>query len=72
MMTKGLEMVDPKMAVGVVFTMSATAASWIEQATMYGQLVLTVGGIAVALLTAWYTYERIIKLRRERDKLENK
>ena len=65
-------MIDPKMAVGVVLTMSATAASWVEQANAYSQLALTVAGIAVALLTAWYTYERVIKLRRERAKLENK
>lgn len=60
-------MVDPKMAVGVIVTMSATVATWIEQANEYGQLALTIGGIAVALLTAWYTYERILKLRRERN-----
>jgi hypothetical protein len=59
-------MVDTKSLVGVVVTASAAASTWIEQANAYGQLLLTVGGLIVAGLTAWYTWERANKLRNER------
>lgn len=61
-------MIDPKMVVGTVLTVSATAATWIEQANAYGQFALTLGGIVVALLTAWYTIVRIKALRKDGDK----
>lgn len=61
-------MIDPKMIVGTALTVSATAATWIEQANAYGQLALTIGGIVVALLTAWYTIARIRALRKDGDK----
>jgi uncharacterized membrane protein len=63
-------MIDPKVALGAVLTMSATAASWMEQANAWGQLVLTGGGIIVAILTAWYTYERILSLRNQRKEAQ--
>lgn len=61
-------MFDGKVLVGTLLTASAAASTWVEQANAYGQLVLTVGGIIVACLTAWYTLERARKLRRERRK----
>jgi hypothetical protein len=65
-MNKGFEMIDPKAALGVILTSTAAASTWIEQANAYGQLLLTAGGIVVAILTAWYTWERARKLRNER------
>jgi hypothetical protein len=67
---KGYDMIDPKMLVGAVITASAAASTWVEQANAYGQLALTVGGIVVAILTAWYTWERARKLRNERKDKE--
>ena len=63
-------MIDGKMLVGALVTASAAASTWIEQANAYGQLALTAGGLVVAVLTAWYTIERIRKLRNERKDKE--
>jgi hypothetical protein len=65
-MDKGIHMIDMKSLTGVILTASAAASTWIDQANEYGQLLLAVGGIVVALLTAWYTWERANKLRKER------
>jgi hypothetical protein len=59
-MNKGFEMIDPKAALGVILTSTAAASTWIEQANAYGQLLLTAGGIVVAIL----------KLRNERKDKE--
>ncbi len=59
-------MLDGKMLVGTILTASAAASTWVEQANAYGQMLLTFGGLVVACLTAWYTVERIRKLREER------
>ncbi len=59
-------MLDPKAITGASVTAAAAAGTWIEQANAYGQLLLIVGGIIVACLTAWYTWERAYKLRQDR------
>ena len=63
-------MFDGKIIVGTMLTATAAVSTWVEQANSYGQLLLTAGGIVVACLTAWYTIERIRKLRREREEDE--
>ena len=60
-------MIDSKMLVGTVLTASAAVSTWVEQANAYGQLALTAVGIVVGLFTAWYTIERIRKLRQDHD-----
>jgi hypothetical protein len=60
------QMTNLKVAAGVILTAGATAQSWVEQANTYGQLVITGVGILVAILTVWYTWERAMKLRKER------
>ncbi len=69
-MTQGTAMLDAKAITGTVVTGAAAAGTWIEQANAYGQLILVVGGILVACLTAWYTWERANKLRKERKENE--
>lgn len=59
-------MFDGKLLVGTMVTASAAASTWIEQVNSYGQLAVTVIGIAVGLLTGWYAWERATKLRYQR------
>jgi len=54
---------DIKIASGLA---GVATAAWVQAATQIGQLVLTGAGIIVAVLTAWYTWERITRLRKER------
>jgi hypothetical protein len=64
---KGNIMQDKLIAVGVLMTGSVGVAGWLEYASDAATLVsiVVVGG-----LTAWYTWERASKLRRERKKEE--
>ncbi len=60
-------MPDFKIALGLV---GVGAATWLETANELAALGLTVGGIVVAGLTAWYTYVRIQKLRGDKNDTE--
>jgi len=67
---KGMEMLDGKMVIGAALTAAAYTSTWIEQANEYATLALTVGGIVVAIVTVWYTIERIKDLRRKKEDTE--
>lgn len=57
-------MSDLKIAGGTLLTaMSITAPSWLDSANLIATLLFT---IVVGSLTAWYTWERIQKLRKQR------
>lgn len=59
-------MLDGKMVIGAMLTAAAYSSTWIEQANEYAELALTVGGIIVAVVTVWYTIERIKELRKDK------
>lgn len=61
-------MFDGKMVIGAALTAAAYTSTWIEQANEYATLALTVGGVAVAIVTVWYTIERIKQVRKVKDK----
>lgn len=66
-------MLDGKSIVGTFFTLGAGALSWVEQATAYGQLALTVIGSLVGVATLYYTVLRARKVRAElRDREEKR
>lgn len=67
-----MSMLDGKAVGGTIVAMMAAGSTWLEQANAYGQLALTVGGIIVVCLTAWYTWERAHKLKNERKEQEKK
>jgi membrane protein DedA with SNARE-associated domain len=69
-MDKGIHMIDTKALAGMFITAGLAGSTWVDQANAYGQLLLTAGGIVVAVLTAWYTWERARKLRKERKDSE--
>ncbi len=55
---------DAKIAVGTVATaVAASAPTWLETAQSVAGLVITV---VVGTLSAWYTWERIKKIRRDK------
>jgi uncharacterized membrane protein len=56
---------NPKILLGTALTMGGVTGAWVDQANAYGQLLVTAGGIVVAILTAWYTWGRIQKQRKE-------
>jgi len=60
-------MQDKLVAVGVLMTGSVVGAGWLEIASDAAALIAT---IVIGGLTAWYTWERANKLRRERKKEE--
>ena len=60
-------MLDSKMVVGAVLTAAAYSSTWIEQANEYASLALSVGGVLVAVVTIWYTIERIRKIRKDKE-----
>ena len=60
-------MLDGKMVVGAALTAAAYTSTWIEQANEYATLALTVGGVAVAIVTVWYTIARIRALRKDKQ-----
>ena len=56
-------MQDKLVAVGVLMTSGVVGASWLEIASDAATLIATV---VIGGLTAWYTWERAMKLRKER------
>ena len=54
---------DKLVAVGLVMTGSVVGVGWLELASDAATLIAT---IVIGGLTAWYTWERASKLRRER------
>lgn len=65
MIDKGFHVADAKVVAGTVATaLSATAPNWTDVANPAAQFVVTV---VVGGLTAWYTWERIKKIRKEND-----
>lgn len=61
---------DVKIAIGTTVATVSAGATWVAQATAVGQLLLTSIALIVAGLTAWYTWERANKLRKERKENE--
>jgi heme exporter protein D len=61
-----MSMIDGKMVTGLVLTSSAAAASWVERANEYMTLAVSAAGFVVAILTIWYTVQKISVLREER------
>lgn len=59
-------MTQAKIGLGMLTTGSAALASWMETFNDVGQLVVTILGIVVGVLTAWYSYEKARKMRTER------
>lgn len=58
-----MSLVDGKAALGTVATMTSASTTWINTVEPIVTIVVT---IVVGGLTAWYTWERAMKLRRER------
>ena len=61
---------DLKIGAAAAMSASAVTATWIDHATAVTQLGVAVGGFIVLCLTAWYTWERANKLRKERKENE--
>ena len=66
---KGIHMLDTKAATGTVATALSAYAGWVDLAGPIASLAVTV---IVGGLTAWYTWERAVKLRDERKNRRNK
>jgi hypothetical protein len=62
-----MSIVDTKAVSGLALTAGSAGSSWIEIVEPLTSLFITV---VVGGLTAWYTWERAMKLRRERKKQE--
>jgi hypothetical protein len=60
---KHMSLIDGKAVVGTLSTAGAASTSWIATVEPYVTVITTV---VVGGLTAWYTIERALKLRRER------
>ena len=67
---KDLKM-DPKVIAGTLVTASGATMTWLEPAHGIASLLLTVGGVVVAVLTAVYTWERIRELRGKKNVRNN-
>ena len=61
-------MQDKLVAAGVLMTGSVVGAGWLELASDAVTLLAT---LVIGGLTAWYTWERAVKLRRERKDKED-
>jgi len=66
---KGIVMQDKLVAVGILMSSGVVGAGWLELASDAATLIAT---IVIGGLTAWYTWERASKLRRERKNGEDK
>jgi len=62
---------DPKVIAGTALTATGTTFAWVESANDMASLLLTLGGVVVAVLTAVYTWERIKELRRGKKDVRN-
>ncbi len=58
-------MTDLKIAMGLVATAASAGVGWLDYVSDVVTIVVT---IVVGGLTAWYTWERASKLKRERGK----
>ena len=59
-----VHMIDAKIASGTLATVATATTGWLDIAAPIVTMVVT---IVVGTLTAWYTWERAIKLKRERE-----
>lgn len=60
-------LLDPKVVVGTALTAGAAVQSWIDTASPYAQLGVTVIGGVVGLATLYYTVQRIRALKRKEN-----
>ena len=65
-------MTSTKIGLGTITTGTAALASWLETFNDIGQLIVTLLGIIVGVLTAWYSYEKARKMRNERFQEQEK
>ena len=60
-------MLEPlKIALGTAVTAAAVEYSWTGPANDLMTLLMTTGGVVVAWLTAWYTWERAMEIQKRR------